>query len=217
MSDDKGPKIELPPELVDELEHPGEEPRDEPAGAEEIEEASPAGSAAEGAPAEETSGEGASGAEPCDEGSLQARLDDARDKYLRLAADFENYKRRARREREELFNYANENLIKELLETVDNLERALDHAQQAGEEGDGKTLLEGVELTHRSLMQALEKLGVLVVSPQGEEFDPNVHEAVRQVPSEAHAAGLVVEVLQKGYLLKDRLLRPALVVVSSGS
>jgi molecular chaperone GrpE len=207
MSDDKGPKIELPPELVDELEHQGEEPRDDPAGAEEIEEASPAGSAAEGA----------SGEEPCDEGSLQARLDDARDKYLRLAADFENYKRRARREREELFNYANENLIKELLETVDNLERALDHAQQAGEEGDGKTLLEGVELTHRSLMQALEKLGVLVVSPQGEEFDPNVHEAVRQVPSEAHAAGLVVEVLQKGYLLKDRLLRPALVVVSSGS
>jgi molecular chaperone GrpE len=203
MSDEKGPKIELPEELVEALEAQDEEPR-----AEASQAAEPEAPDSE-APRDE--------GEAPEEASLQAKLDDARDKYLRLAADFENYKRRVRREREELYNYANENLIKELLETVDNLERALDHAQQSTEGGDSKTLLEGVELTHRSLMQALDKVGVQVVSPEGAEFDPNVHEAVRQVPSDEHPAGSVVEVLQKGYLLKDRLLRPALVVVSSGS
>jgi molecular chaperone GrpE len=194
MPDDKGPKIDLPEELVEELE-------------EERAEATPAEESETPAEAEETS----------DEASLEARLDDARDKYLRLAADFENYKRRVRREREELFHYANENLIKELLETVDNLERALEHAQQSTEGSDSKTLLEGVELTYRSLMQALDKVGVQQVFPEGDEFDPSVHEAIRQTPSDELPAGSVVEVLQKGYLLKQRLLRPALVVVSSGS
>jgi molecular chaperone GrpE len=195
MPDDKGPKIEVPEELIDEIDQQPAEPPNEASSAEETAEA----------------------AEVAGEASLEERLDDARDKYLRLAADFENYKRRARRERQELFNYANENLIKELLETVDNLERALEHAQQSTEASDGKTLLEGVELTYRSLMQALDKCGVQQVAPEGEEFDPNVHEAIRQAPSDEQPAGSVVEVLQKGYLLKDRLLRPALVVVSSGS
>jgi molecular chaperone GrpE len=195
MPDDKGPKIEVPEELIDEIDQQPAEPPSEASSAEETAEAG----------------------EVVAEASLEERLDDARDKYLRLAADFENYKRRARRERQELFNYANENLIKELLETVDNLERALEHAQQSTEASDGKTLLEGVELTYRSLMQALDKCGVQQVAPEGEEFDPNVHEAIRQAPSDEQPAGSVVEVLQKGYLLKDRLLRPALVVVSSGS
>ena len=195
MPDDKGPKIEVPEELIDEIDQQPAEPPNEASSAEETAEAG----------------------EVVAEASLEERLDDARDKYLRLAADFENYKRRARRERQELFNYANENLIKELLETVDNLERALEHAQQSTEASDGKTLLEGVELTYRSLMQALDKCGVQQVAPEGEEFDPNVHEAIRQAPSDEQPAGSVVEVLQKGYLLKDRLLRPALVVVSSGS
>jgi molecular chaperone GrpE len=205
--DDKGPKIDLPEELVEALEARDEEPEAEASRAEDSE--AQDSEAADSEPPRD-------GDEAAEEVSLEARLDDARDKYLRLAADFENYKRRVRRERQELYNYANEALIKELLETVDNLERALEHAQQSTEEGDSKTLLEGVELTHRSLMQALDKVGVQVVSPEGAEFDPSVHEAIRQVPSDEHPTGSVVEVLQKGYLLKDRLLRPALVVVSSG-
>jgi len=198
MPDDKGPKIEVPEALIDELDQQPTVPPSEASSEEETEATAEAG-------------------EVADEASLEERLDDARDKYLRLAADFENYKRRTRRERQELFNYANENLIKELLETVDNLERALEHAQQSTEASDGKTLLEGVELTYRSLMQALDKFGVQPVASEGEEFDPNVHEAIRQAPSDEQPAGSVVEVFQKGYLLKDRLLRPALVVVSSGS
>jgi molecular chaperone GrpE len=198
MPDDKGPKIDVPEELVDELEQQTPEPPSDASSTDESDATADAG-------------------EVSDEASLEERLDDARDKYLRLAADFENYKRRARREREELFNYANENLIKELLGTVDNLERALEHARQSTEASDSKTLLEGVELTYRSLMQALDKVGVQQVAPEGEEFDPSVHEAIRQMPSDEQPAGSVVEVLQKGYLLKDRLLRPALIVVSSGS
>lgn len=151
-----------------------------------------------------------------DASDMQAQLDLTRDKYLRLAADFENYKRRTLRERQELFLYANEALVKELLLTVDNLDRALEHTQKSIGEGGDKTLLEGVELTRRSLWTALEKIGVAPEDPAGQPFDPNLHEAVRQVSSSVAPVGQVVEVLQKGYVLKDRLLRPALVVVSSG-
>ncbi|MFQ5699921.1 MAG: nucleotide exchange factor GrpE [Myxococcota bacterium] len=190
QASEKGPRIVVPEELAEAIEE-GEESVAPPT--------PPAPPAAEG-----------------DASTLQAQLDEARDKYLRLAADFENYKRRTLRERQELFQYANEGLVKELLVTVDNLDRALDYAQQSiGEDGD-KTLLEGVELTRRSLWGALEKIGVAMEDPTGEPFDPNLHEAVRQVSTSAVPAGHVVEVLQKGYVLKDRLLRPALVVVSSG-
>lgn len=190
QASEKGPRIVVPEELAEAIDE-GEESVAPPT--------PPAPPAAEG-----------------DASTLQAQLDEARDKYLRLAADFENYKRRTLRERQELFQYANEGLVKELLVTVDNLDRALDYAQQSiGEDGD-KTLLEGVELTRRSLWGALEKIGVAMEDPTGEPFDPNLHEAVRQVSTSAVPAGHVVEVLQKGYVLKDRLLRPALVVVSSG-
>jgi molecular chaperone GrpE len=197
MSEPKGPKIDLPEELAEELEESAQEP-------EATAEAGSPGEDVSDLPAERV-------VDP------EAELEELRDRYLRLAADFENYKRRTLREREELYHYASENLIKELLETVDNLERALEHAHQAAEGGDSKTLLEGVELTHRSLMQALDKVGVSVVSPEGEEFDPNVHEAIRQEPHSDIPSGSVTEVLQKGYVLRERLLRPALVVVSSGS
>ncbi len=142
-------------------------------------------------------------------------VEELKSRYLRLAADFDNFKKRALKERQDLHNYATENLIKELLATVDNLERAVGHGRQ--EEGDAKSLLEGVELTYRSLMQALEKLGVQAVEGVGQPFNPEVQEAIRQVPSDEHDIGVVIEVLQKGYLLKDRLMRAALVAVSSGS
>ncbi|MEE8557812.1 MAG: nucleotide exchange factor GrpE [Myxococcota bacterium] len=187
MSDSKGPKISLPEELAAELDSKGGGP---------------------GPSADDTS-DAASGQEATAESSEE--LEEIKDRYLRLGAEFENYKRRTLKERESLFNYGNENLIKELLETVDNLERALGHA----EEGLGtETLLEGVELTHRSLMRALEKFGVERVDAKGEQFDPKVHEAIRQVETEDHSSGTVAEVYQTGYLLKDRLLRPALVGVA---
>jgi molecular chaperone GrpE len=151
-----------------------------------------------------------------DASDVEKQLAELNDKYLRLAAEFDNYKRRTLKEHQDLFNYANENLIKELLATVDNLERALVHVRQQDEEeaSEGENLGEGVELTYRSLFQALEKTGVQVVDPEGEKFDPKVHEALRQDPSAEHEPGTIIEVYQKGYLLKDRLLRPALVAVS---
>jgi len=151
-----------------------------------------------------------------DASDVEKQLAELNDKHLRLAAEFDNYKRRTLKEHQDLLNYANENLIKELLATVDNLERALVHVRQQDEEeaSEGENLGEGVELTYRSLLQALEKTGVQVVDPEGEKFDPKVHEALRQVPSAEHEPGTITEVYQKGYLLKDRLLRPALVAVS---
>ena len=200
MAEAKGPKVAVPDELLAEFEEndsakasAGEAPAEEAASADAEE------------PASDEASEDAAAAD----GDLEA----AQDKYLRLAAEFENFKRRSLKERQDLHNFANESLIKELLATVDNLERAVGHGRQ--EEGDAKSLLEGVELTFRSLMQALEKSGLASVSAEGEPFDPQVHEAIRQVESE-QPAGTVVEVFQKGYLLKDRLLRAALVSVSSG-
>ncbi len=208
MSKPKGPKIELPNDLAAELEEetaPQPQPELESKG----ELTPPAEAGAEKTPPAEA------GAEEDSATALPPELDELKDRYLRLAADFENYKRRTLKERENLFNYGNEHLIKELLETVDNLERALAHPQGSEEGVDAKTLLEGVELTHRSLMRALEKFGIQAVKADGERFDPQVHEAVRQVPTEEDPPGTVVAVYQKGYLLKDRLLRPALVGVSS--
>lgn len=195
MANPKGPKVELPEELVAELEQ----------SAEELDAAEPLTTAGD---SEATS------PEP-EEGDTD-ELAQLKDKYLRLAADFDNYKRRNLKERQELFNYGNENLIKELLPVVDNLERAIGHLRQAEEASEAKTLLEGVELTHRSLLTALTRSGVAEIEAAGSVFDPKLHEAVRQVESDEHAPGHVVEVLQTGYTLMDRLLRPALVVVASG-
>ena len=119
------------------------------------------------------------------------------------------------KERQDQANYANENLIKELLSTVDNLERALEHGRKDREGDEDREFLEGVELTHRSMLQALERFGVTVIEAEGKPFDPQFHEAIRQVPSDTHEPGTVVEVFQRGYQLKDRLLRPALVAVAA--
>ncbi len=205
MSDSKGPKVSLPEELRAEL----EESTSQEIGEEPEEAAEPA----EAAEPEVISGE----EEPeAAQGDLRLELEELNEKYLRLAAEFENFKRRALKERQELHNFANENLIKELLPTVDNLERAVGHARQE-DGGDAKNLLEGIELTYRSLMQALERLGVEGIDPEGEQFDPKIHEAIRQLPSDEHETGVVTEVFQKGYLLKNRLIRAALVAVSSGT
>src|SRR5919204_2856466 len=132
------------------------------------------------------------------------------DRLLRLAADFENYKKRAARERQEYVALANERLIKELLPVLDDLERALDAAEQHEE----AQLEEGVRLVHRSLASLLEREGLAEIETEG-KFDPHVHEALLTQPSELEE-GSILEVIQKGYRLGERVLRPARVVVSAG-
>ncbi len=137
----------------------------------------------------------------------------SKDRAVRVAADLDNLRRRQLRERQETLQYGNENLVKELLGTVDNLERAVDHAK--GSEGkDLVALLQGVELAQRELSTVLAKHGVEVIEADGVAFDPNVHEAVAQMEEGSVPPGNVARVYQKGYRLRDRLLRPARVVVA---
>jgi molecular chaperone GrpE len=131
------------------------------------------------------------------------------DRLLRLAADFENYKKRAARERQEYVQLANERLIAELIPILDDLERALSAAEQHEE----AQLEEGVRLVHRSLAGLLERQGVRPIDTEG-RFDPHVHEALLSQPSEAEE-GSVIDVVQKGYKLGERVVRPARVVVAA--
>ena len=135
------------------------------------------------------------------------REDDA---YLRLAADFDNYKKRVAREHAELARHANERLLNHLLPVLDDLERAL----QAAEEHEEAKLEEGVRLVHRALEDVLRKEGLAEIEAEG-AFDPHVHEALLAQPGgEEAASGDVLQVLQKGYRLGDRVLRPARVIVA---
>ncbi|MGH0030038.1 MAG: nucleotide exchange factor GrpE [Myxococcota bacterium] len=147
---------------------------------------------------------------------LQVELTDTRDKLLRLQADFENFRRRAAREHQEALLYGPQNVVKDLLSVVDNLDRAVDHARQS-EGGDLQGLLQGVELVQRELLSVLEKHHVTEIEALGKPFDPAFHEAMAQVAEDSVAPNTVIEVLQKGYQLRDRLLRPAQVVVTKGA
>jgi molecular chaperone GrpE len=131
------------------------------------------------------------------------------DRLLRLAADFDNYKKRAARERDEYVARANERLLKELLPILDDLERAL----KSAEEHEEAQLEEGVRLVHRSLASLLERNGVRVIETNG-QFDPHVHEALLSQPSDAEE-GSVIDVVQKGYAIGDRVVRPARVVIAA--
>lgn len=134
---------------------------------------------------------------------------EADDRLLRLAADFENYKKRVAREREEYVALANARLLTELLPVIDDLERALAAAEQHEE----AQLEEGVRLVHRSLAALLERHGVTAIETEG-KFDPHVHEALLARPSDDAESGSVLEVMQKGYKLGDRVVRPARVIVA---
>jgi molecular chaperone GrpE len=133
------------------------------------------------------------------------------DRLLRLAADFENYKKRAAREKEDWTKFANEDLIKAILPFIDNLERAVNHAEKVADTG---VMIEGVRLTVQQLLKTLGKFGVSLIESVGKPFDPAMHEAMFVVETDKHEPNQVVEELQKGYLLYDRLLRPATVSVS---
>ncbi len=132
--------------------------------------------------------------------------------YLRLAADFDNYKRRMVKERADSIAYGNEELIKEMLSVLDNLQRALEHTEQ---QDDAKPVIDGVKLVQKQFVSTLEKFGVQHIdASKGIEFDPMMHQAIEHAESSEIAPGLVLSEMQAGYTLKERLLRPALVVVS---
>jgi len=131
------------------------------------------------------------------------------DRLLRLAADFDNYKKRAARERDEYVARANERLLKELLPILDDLERAL----KSAEEHEEAQLEEGVRLVHRSLASLLQRNGVEEIPTEG-KFDPHVHEALLAQPAEDREQGDVIDVIQKGYKLGDLVVRPARVIVA---
>lgn len=145
---------------------------------------------------------------------LEEKEKEAREHYdrlLRVAADFDNYKKRAIREKEEWTKFANEDLIRAILPFIDNLERAVNHAEKVVDTG---VLIEGVRLTIQQILQTLNKFGLSPVESVGKPFDPAMHEAMLVVETDQHEPNRVVEEFQKGYLLNDRLLRPATVSVS---
>jgi molecular chaperone GrpE len=148
----------------------------------------------------------------------RAEAADLRDKVLRVAAEFENYKKRMERERASMLKYAGEAIFRELLPVVDNLERAVTQGIVEGldPEKNLESLREGVALTLKRLLDVLEKFEVRPLTSAGEAFDPNVQEALAMEPSESVPANHVISEFEKGYNYKDRLLRAARVVVSSG-
>ncbi len=131
------------------------------------------------------------------------------DKYLRERADLENYRKRVQKEKEEILKYGNEQIVLEVLPALDNLERAIDHASEED------PIIEGVRLTLTMLLSTLKKFGVTPIeTPQGTPFDPQYHQAMTQIPSPDQEPNTIVNVFQKGYMINDRLLRPAMVTVA---
>jgi molecular chaperone GrpE len=141
---------------------------------------------------------------------LNAEFREMNDKYLRLYAEFENYKKRVNKDKEELIKYGNENLLFDLLPVIDNLELALQHASNDISSG----LVQGVEITLKELRKTLEKFGLAPIEAFGKPFDPLVHHAMTQVERDDVDEKTIVEEYRKGYRLRDKVLRPSLVAVS---
>jgi len=134
------------------------------------------------------------------------------ERYLRMAADFDNYRKRVSKEKADIIAYGNEELIKALLNVLDNLERALEHSESTEESGP---IVEGVKLVYKHFLSCLERFGVQTIDARkGQEFDPRYHQAIERVETSDITPGIILSEVLKGYTLKDRLLRPALVVVS---
>ena len=151
--------------------------------------------------------------------ALQKEATEARDRMLRTLAEMENLRKRTSREVADARIYGITGFARDVLEIADNLQRALDAVPaeaRANADPGLKALIEGVELTERSLLNALEKNGVKKFDPQGSKFDPNLHQAMFEVPDAKVPSGFVVQVIQPGYMIADRVLRPALVGVSKG-
>lgn len=162
---------------------------------------------------------GGPAAEPSTEdriATLEAEKADLRDRMLRIAADFDNWKKRARKEKEDGEARAKEAVLRDFLEIVDNLERALASIGD-GKEGEVKSIRDGVDLVLRQFRTKLERYQIKAMESVGQAFDPRFHEAISQVPSPGAKPGSVVHELQKGYLVGDRLLRPSMVVVAAAA
>jgi len=144
---------------------------------------------------------------------LQQEVKKQGDLFIRSQADMENLRKRGKKEKEEWVKFANESLVKNLLPVMDNLENAISHSHSGN---TVETLREGVELTLKGMKDTLEKIGLKEIHAQGQPFDPCFHEAVSQQEDDRVAAGVVLHELQKGYSLNERLIRPAMVVVSGG-
>ncbi|PLR78104.1 nucleotide exchange factor GrpE [Bacillus sp. V3-13] len=142
---------------------------------------------------------------------LEAKLEEADNRYLRLQADLDNFRRRSRLDLEAREKYRAQSLITDLLPAIDNFERAL---KMEVENEQAKSVLQGMEMVFRSLLDALKKEGVEPIEAVGKEFDPRLHQAVMQVEDENYGPNIVVEEFQKGYKLKDRVIRPSMVKVS---
>jgi molecular chaperone GrpE len=150
--------------------------------------------------------------------ALAKEVAELKDKVLRTLAEMENLRRRTEREIADSRTYAITGFARDLVGVSDNIRRALDAASDSGivPEGPAKALVDGVELTERELLKVLEKNGVKKFDPKGAKFDPNLHQAMFEVPDANVPSGFVVQVIQPGYMIGDRVLRPALVGVSKG-
>ena len=143
---------------------------------------------------------------------LQQKYDTLNQQYLRLAADFDNYRKRQAQEREELLKFGTENALKKMIEVLDNFERgkkALENVE------DCAKVKESFDLVHKQVFDALTKLGLEVIETEGKPFDPNFHDAVMQTPTSEHPEHTIINELQKGYKMGDKVLRPALVNVAT--
>ena len=148
-----------------------------------------------------------------DPADVQRERDEFKDLLLRKSAEFDNYRKRVERDRRELSEFAAADALVDILPIVDNLERAL----QAPSSTDADGLRKGVELIHRQMLELLRKRGAKPIEALGADFDPNIHQAVVHEPSDQHREGEVMEELQRGYRLGERLLRPAMVKVAKAS
>jgi molecular chaperone GrpE len=157
--------------------------------------------------------ENSGAAEDDGDGNLQADLDRFRDLALRSQADFENYKKRAAREKEEAIRYANSSLLERLVPILDNFELGLSAARG---EGEKSPIFSGMSMILKQLNDFLAENGVQPIEAEGKKFDPNLHEAIAREPNKDVSEGTVLRQTRRGYRLKDRLLRPSSVVVSSG-
>jgi molecular chaperone GrpE len=144
--------------------------------------------------------------------SLEQEAKETHDRLLRVSAEFENYKKRASREIADFRKFANESFAKALLPVVDNLDRAIESS--SNDEQTNRSVVEGVSMTLKEIMRVLEQFSVIPIESLGKTFDPSFHQAMHQEETEAHPDNTVIKEFQKGYMIHDRLLRPAMVVVS---
>lgn len=142
----------------------------------------------------------------------RARYEELQQRNLRLQADYDNFRRRTQKEKEDQAKYAASSLLEKLLPVIDNLERAIDSAKQTS---NIEMLTQGIDMVYRQMMEALKEEGAAPIEAVGTPFDPHFHQAVMQEPSDQYESGIIMEEFQKGYMLKDKVIRPSMVKVTT--